>query len=134
MTMAEYHVVTAFLKHDDRILILKRSENVSSFRSLWGGISGFIEGDERPVDRAFAEIREETGIGKKDLELVKEGRPFPVVHGKITWIVHPFLFSSKTADVKLDREHTDKEWIYPEDLDKYTTVTDLGKSLERVIS
>ena len=55
------NIVTSFLKNDDQILILKRSNKVKSMKNLWAGISGIIEKDDlSPLSRAEIEIFEET--------------------------------------------------------------------------
>jgi len=64
------NIVTSFIKNDDKILILKRSDKVKSMKCLWAGVSGIIEkNDTTPLDRAKIEIFEETGINEKEIEL-----------------------------------------------------------------
>ena len=46
------NIVTSFLKNKEQILILKRSQNVKSMKGLWGGVSGVIENNENPLQRA----------------------------------------------------------------------------------
>lgn len=130
-------IVTSFLKFGNRILILRRSDKVSTYKWRWGGVSGFLEGNEKPVERAMKEIKEETGLAGNDLELVKEGRTFSFddqdEEFKTKWVVHPFLFRAKTGKIRIDREHFEFKWIKPEDLPKYFTVPKLEKSLKRVL-
>ena len=67
------NIVTSFLKNDNKILILKRSDKVKSMRNLWAGISGIIEKDDlSPLSRAEIEIFEETGIKREQINLLKE--------------------------------------------------------------
>jgi 8-oxo-dGTP pyrophosphatase MutT (NUDIX family) len=129
------HVVTAFLRYKDKILILRRSDSVGTYKGRWGGISGYIEEDESPLDRAVIEVRQETGIKKNEIMLIKEGRPFVVKDEFINkkWIVHPFLFRVRTDKIKLDKEHKETKWIKPEELTEYDTVPELEKSLKRVL-
>ncbi|MCD6467174.1 MAG: NUDIX domain-containing protein, partial [Methanomicrobia archaeon] len=61
-------VVTSFLSFDNKILILKRSEKVSTYKGKWAGISGYIE-DETPLEAAQREIFEELGLKKEDITL-----------------------------------------------------------------
>jgi len=66
------NIVTSFIKNDDKILILKRSDKVKSMKCLWAGVSGIIEkNDTTPLERAKIEIFEETGINEKEIELLK---------------------------------------------------------------
>ena len=51
-------IVTSFIKDNKKILILKRSKKVKSMKGLWSGISGIIEKDEIPLERAKIEIFE----------------------------------------------------------------------------
>ena len=70
--MYSTNIVTSFIKNDDKILILKRSDKVKSMKCLWAGVSGIIEkNDTTPLDRAKIEIFEETGINEKEIELLK---------------------------------------------------------------
>ena len=52
------NIVTSFLKNQDKILILKRSQDVKSMKGLWSGVSGVIENQENPLKRAEIEIFE----------------------------------------------------------------------------
>ena len=71
--MHKTRIVTSFLKNSEEILLLKRSGKVKSMKNLWAGISGIIEGEEKPIKRAEIEIFEEAGIKKSDITLLKEG-------------------------------------------------------------
>jgi len=131
--MDEKHVVTCFLEHSRKILILRRSSKVGTYRRSWAGVSGYIETND--IDQAFTEIRQETQLYQKDLKLIKKGKPLEVIDKNLnrTWIVHPFLFHVKAPDkIKIDWEHTESKWIKPSELKKYDTVPGLGKALARV--
>lgn len=131
--MEEKHVVTCFLEHGRKILILRRSSKVGTYRRSWAGVSGYLETND--IDQAYAEISEETELYKKDLKLVKKGAPLEVIDKNLNrkWIVYPFLFHVKAPDkIKIDWEHTEARWIKPSELKKYETVPGLAKALARV--
>ena len=133
-TLEEKHVVTCFLEHGGKILILRRSNKVSTYRRSWAGVSGYMETSD--TEQAFTEIREETELYKNDLKLVRKGEPLEVIDRSLNrkWIVHPFLFHVKSPEkIKTDWEHTEIKWIKPEQLSKYETVPGLKKALTRVI-
>jgi len=133
-TLEEKHVVTCFLEHGGKILILRRSSRVGTYRRSWAGVSGYIETND--IDQAFTEISEETELYKKDLKLIKKGKPLEVIDKNLNrkWIVHPFLFHVKAPEkIKTDWEHTEVKWIKPGELKKYETVPGLAKALARVI-
>jgi PncC family amidohydrolase len=132
-TIDEKHVVTCFLEHGGKILILRRSSKVGTYRRSWAGISGYLETND--IDQAYTEISEETDLYKKDLKLMKKGEPLEVIDKDLNrkWIVHPFLFHVKAPDkVKIDWEHTEAKWIKPSELKKYETVPGLARALARV--
>ena len=72
----EILVATSILKNNDEILILKRSEKVSSFQGYWSGCSGYIEKNETPKETSLKEIREETGIEERQLRLLIIGNEY----------------------------------------------------------
>ena len=69
--MRSTRIVTSFIKNNNKLLILKRSNKVKSMKGLWSGISGIIEKNENPLDRAKIEIFEEVGITENKITLVK---------------------------------------------------------------
>lgn len=125
------HVVTCFLMRRGKVLILQRSEKVGTFRCKWAGVSGYIEKGERPVDTAFKEIREETGLSGSNVALVREGAPLPIAF--TNFIVHPFLFECKRGRIRLDWEHTAHRWIRPSGLGRFGTVPGLKAALKSVL-
>jgi PncC family amidohydrolase len=130
----EKHVVTCFLEHADKILILRRSSKVGTYQRKWAGISGYMEKEE--LEQAFAEISEETELYKNDLKLIKKGEPLEIIDKGLNrkWIVHPFLFHVKApGKIRIDWEHTDIRWIKPSQLGKYETVPGLKKALSQVL-
>ena len=71
--LQEKHVVTCFLESGNRILILRRSEQVGSYQGIWAGVSGYIEANTTADEQALLEIEEETSLCREDLELIKKG-------------------------------------------------------------
>ncbi len=127
------HVVTCFLENEAEILILRRSGLVGSFQGKWAGVSGYVEitADEQ----SLIEIREETGLSRKDIKLLKKGRSLEVLDRDtgIKWVVHPYLFRILERNkVKIDWEHCETRWIVPKDIDSYETVPRLKEALARV--
>ena len=128
------NIVTVFLEHHKKILILKRSQKVKTMKTKWGGISGYIE-QEEPVMRALKEIEEETGLNNNNVRLINIGEPLEAIQAndpEITWIVHPYLFSSNTDQIRIDWEHDEYRWINPKEIKNYETVPRLGDALDRV--
>ena len=120
-------VVTCLLENKGEILILRRSEEVGTYRELWGGVAGFVEEGEEPFETALKEIKEEVGLEKEDMLSVKKEDviKFTDLYGDklYDWIVYPFLFHIKERDkIQIDWEHTEFRWIKPSELKAYDTV------------
>jgi nicotinamide-nucleotide amidase len=127
-------VVTCFLEHDGKILLLKRSDKVRAYKGLWAGVSGYITTDT--IKQAYTEIREETGLAEKDITLSSYGEPLEIIDRETDhiWIVHPFLFHIDSLDrIQTDWEHSEIRWINPGDISHYATVPGLKQTLERVL-
>lgn len=135
VNLEEKHVVTCFMGHGEKILLLKRSQFVGSYRGRWAGVSGYVEEGNTAYQQALEEIKEETGLDEGDIELAKEGKPLEIVDQKMDrkWIVHPYRFLVMRADkVEIDWEHTEIRWIDPEDMGEYETVPQLKEAWEEV--
>ncbi len=124
-------VVTSFLRHGGKIMLVRRSERVRTFRGRWGGISGYLESED-PLEQAKQEIREETGLHDDQCHLVC-GAPrleVPDPETQIRWLVHPFLFDvEKIGAIRLDWESTELRWVAPGDLHGLPTVPALAEAL-----
>ncbi|MEE9116406.1 MAG: NUDIX domain-containing protein [Thermoplasmata archaeon] len=129
--LEETHVVTSFIENEGGILILKRSELVGAYQGLWAGVSGYLEENETPLERAVKEIEEE--IGLENPELVVEGEPVMSRDDTRIWVIHPYMFHSDSREVTLDWEHTDQRWISPSSIDEFDTVPRLSRTLESVV-
>jgi 8-oxo-dGTP diphosphatase len=62
-------VTLSFLTHGGRILLQRRPAGSDRFAGLWNGVGGHVESIEHAREGALREIREETGLTPKDLEL-----------------------------------------------------------------
>lgn len=112
--LVERAVVTSFLERDGRILVVRRSDRVGSFRGKWSGVSGFLEGPD-PEAHARREVEEETRI--TDLTRLATG---PVVRSRgqdtTIYAIHPFRFAAPRGDVRLDWENVESRWVDPEEM------------------
>jgi 8-oxo-dGTP pyrophosphatase MutT (NUDIX family) len=127
-------VVTCFLLRHSRILILKRSQRVSTFKEKWAAVSGYIECDTD--SQSLTEIEEETGFSPADVKLLKTGRPLEVndAQNGVLWIIHPYLYKVVTdKPVRIDWEHNEFRWIEPAELGNFETVPGLAEALSSVM-
>jgi len=127
-----YDVVTCFLRNRGRILLLRRSTKVGTFKGDWAGVSGYVEGDEIFLETALKEIGEEAGI--VDPALVSTGEAVYARDGNSLFIVHPYLFDVDTRDVRLDWEHAEYRWVKPGEIPAYKGVPKLAEAYRSAVN
>jgi ADP-ribose pyrophosphatase YjhB (NUDIX family) len=129
-------VITVFLSHAGKILVLKRSTKVGTYQGHWAGVSGYLERTD-PLEQAYTEISEEVGLGSDQVTLVRRGAPLEVmdhVHDR-AWRVYPFLFAVREPErIRLDWENTEMRWIHPGEVSRLQTVPGLAEVLQRVLT
>jgi len=126
------------LDKEGKILILKRSKKVKSYKEMWGVVAGYIEKDEKPIDTAIKEIKEEIGFNESNYRLVKSLDPVRLIDyyegKKFDWQIYPFLFIIEKKDkINIDWEHLEYRWVRPSELKNYRTVPHLRKIVLKII-
>ena len=130
--MRSTRIVTSFIKDNDKFLILKRSNKVKSMKGLWAGISGIIENDEEPFNRAKIEIFEELGITEDKIKFLKSASKMKVhspQYENHEWEIFPFLFESNNPTIKLNWENSEYKWVTVDEIKNYETVPSIDKVL-----
>jgi 8-oxo-dGTP diphosphatase len=134
-------VVTCFLIRADsgetRILLARRSQRVGSYHARWAGISGFIETGVLPDEQAFTEIREETGLQREQVRMLRRGAVIEHVDASLGrhWLIHPYLFETLAPDaIQSDWEATEMRWIAPSELPDFETVPKLAEAYESAVN
>ena len=132
-------VATCLLINDEgKLLILKRSEKVRTYKGLWGGVAGYVEENEEPYETAIKEIREEVGIKGVDVSLIRQLDPIKFTDfyegEKYDWKIFPFLFKiEKKGKIDIDSEHLEYRWIPPSEIEKYDTVPHLKDIVSKLL-
>jgi len=132
-------VVSCILINDEgKLLILKRSNKVRTYKGLWGGVAGYVEENEEPYETAIKEISEEVGLNKEDIFLVK--KLYPISFSDLyedeiyNWNIFPFLFKTEKKDkVHIDWEHSQYCWIALTEIERYDTVPHLKEVVSRLL-
>ena len=130
--MRSTKIVTSFITSNEKFLLLKRSEKVKSMKGLWAGISGIIEKNEEPLQRAKIEIFEELGIKENQVKLLKSAEKMRVKSPQYKnheWEIFPFLFEVDIPKIKLNWENSEYKWVTVDELNNYKTVPNLDKVL-----
>jgi isopentenyldiphosphate isomerase len=136
-TSSEAPVITCFVQYEGRILLLRRSDKVGTYRGMWNSVAGYIDEIVPLQQKILEELREELGIREEDIAEIRIAAPYRSVDEAIdkTWIIFPCLTRLKILpQISLDWEHTQYRWISPEELEGYLIVPDLDKSLEKALS
>lgn len=110
-------VINCVLRHDGKILVVKRGSDVGFYPGCWNGISGFLDDARSFEEKVKDEIQEEVGIEARNITAIIRG---PIFHQeesryRKTWIVHPVLVDLLTDIVSLDWEASEYRWINPEE-------------------
>jgi len=133
--MKHVAIVSAFIIYQEKLLILKRSGNVSTHPNLWAAISGYLE-NEYPLLQAYTEIREETGITAPEIKLMVQAKPRIVddIPNQTRWEIHSFLFQArKEIPVRLNWENSSYAWVDIGQLTNYSTVPNLATALDHLL-
>jgi isopentenyldiphosphate isomerase len=125
-------VLTIFIRFNKKILLLKRSQEVLTYKGKWNTVAGYLD-QLRPLDeKVKEELSEELGFNEKDITSYYLGSTYSFDDEEIqkTWVIFPVLVDlNDKPKIVLDWEHTDYKWIYPEEIDQYDTVPNAKKSL-----
>lgn len=125
------------LNEEEKLLILKRSNKVKTYKGFWGGVAGYVEENEKPYETALKEIKEEVGIKKEYIKLIKKLEPISFTdfyeQKRYDWKIFVFLFKIiKKCKIKIDWEHTEYRWIKPSEIVNYNTVPNLNEVVLKI--
>ncbi len=116
-------VVVVFLKYEDEILLLKRSEKVNTRKGGWGVVAGYLDELKPITEKALDEVKEETGITGDDILSIQEGEVFDFEHDGSRFFSYPILMElERKPDIQLSWEHTEYKWANIENLKKYLPI------------
>jgi 8-oxo-dGTP pyrophosphatase MutT (NUDIX family) len=105
-------------------------------KGLWAGVSGIIENNEPPIERAKIEIFEELGIDQQYIRLIKSAKELTIESPQYEghqWVIFPFLFATEKSEIKLNWENSEFRWISANQLKEFHTVSNLEKVLFSVL-
>lgn len=129
-------VLVCFVECEGRLLLLKRSGKVRSYQGKWCAVAGIIDQAKPLEDLVLGELARELGLGVSDVAAIAAGEPYEFADPLLgrSFRIHPVLARlSGKPRIEIDWEHTDFEWITPEQLDQYDTVPMLEESMRRAI-
>lgn len=125
---ADRFVVNLIEDTENRLLFLKRSENLERAPGKWGFCSGRIERGESPGSASTRELREELGESPR-LELKQAFGPVRdrLLGGRYEF--HLFHFRWAGGTIRLNREHTAFAWLSREQFRDYDVMPGLDEDI-----
>ena len=130
-TFYKVHGIRVLIYHNNKLLIMKRAGSDKHDANLWDIPGGKIEAAESVFDAIKREVFEETGINAASIA-IKD------LHGLVIGdfdsgnklVIAVYECHSSTADISLNKEHSDYRWINLSELSSYG----LGRILKAVQS
>lgn len=121
-----FGVVSCFLEHDGKILLLKRLDSKSQ-GSKWGLPAGKMEKGETSIDAVRREIMEETGI-LIDKNRLNYYKTVFVRYPRKDFVYHMFHcnMDSKPQVQLCENEHIEFRWATPVEAIRMHLITDLA--------
>ena len=107
----------AFVRPEDRVLLMQRSDDIGDLPGAWDGVYG--AGDPDDIEAVTARISECTGIDSDALTYVRSGAARGISFGKTSSAparlveVTPLLFLGDKANISAKTIYKNCEWIDP---------------------
>jgi 8-oxo-dGTP diphosphatase len=124
-------VVTGFLLHEEKVLIIQRSPQESFLPGFYELPGGKVDFGETPQDALKREFLEETHLS------IEVGKPFYTFSYlsddgqrhtvEIVYIVS--IRPNPSSEIHLSEDHTDYRWIAPHEVEQYP----LSSAMKEVI-
>ena len=128
--MKKYNVEVVFNKDVTKTLMCKRTKE--PYKGLYNFVGGKIEDDDNRLNEAYRELKEETNISKKDIELVH----FMDLNYISLDILMEVYYGILNKDVELIEEVNKLEWVDINDnffdMKKYAGEGNIGHIIEEI--
>ena len=110
---SEKLAVKSFIVNDNKLLIIKRTNDDIQKPGIWEIPGGRIDKKEDLIKGLIREVKEETNLDIKVIKPLNFQEFIRDDKQKIKMTI--FLCKALNNDVKLSKEHTNFEWIYIDD-------------------
>jgi 8-oxo-dGTP diphosphatase len=118
--------VCILFNEENKILLLKRSENDQWMAGKFALVGGGCEEHEIPEETMIREIKEETNLSVKKPKLV-----YSTIEGNT--FVYVFIAKTNNSDrIKINDEHTGYVWVNSSEISTHDTVPNIMDMIKRV--
>ena len=128
--MKKYNVEVVFNKDMTKTLMCKRTKE--PYKGLYNFVGGKIEDDDNRLNEAYRELKEETNISKKDIELVH----FMDLNYISLGVLMEVYYGILNKDVELIEEVNKLEWVDINDnffdMSRYAGEGNIGHIIEEI--
>ena len=127
--------LSCFIKYEDKILLLKRSDKVMAYKGQWFCLGGFIDEPKSIRQKVLEELHEELGLSENDVKNIKTAPSYTYQDSsaKKSWILYPVIVElNNQPEIKLDWEHTAYKWVKKEELASFDLPSTLREALKKV--
>jgi len=101
----------AFVRHENKVLLMQRADGVADFPGAWDGVYGI--GDPNNTEAVAKRIEEATGIPAANLTHVRSAEARGLEFGNRLNDVKPILFMSESTEVEPRTLYKNSEWVDP---------------------
>jgi ADP-ribose pyrophosphatase YjhB (NUDIX family) len=127
--------VACFVTHQDKVLLLKRSQEVATNKGKWHVIAGYYDEVVPVKDKVMEELGEEAGLKESDIHLfqVNQLLEIPLPSGQ-TWYVVPVQIELSGEIVPtINWESTEHKWVTKDEASKLDLVPGVLSMLNQIL-
>ena len=108
----------AFVRHEEKLLLMRRNKSDGDFPALWDGVWGVAD----TPDEVLARVAESTGLPLESLHFHSTGPERGIDMGRSLVDVMPILVVSSSDEVEVSGRYSEHQWIDPGELQNYNCI------------
>jgi len=129
--MKKHVSVAGILKYNNKILIVRRSNEEEIFPGYYEFPGGSIEIRETPEEALIREYKEEVNLDIKIIDIIRVFS-YTFKDREIIELVYTVSLDDDPKNARLSNEHDDMQWIAKEEIGKYKLSEEILKSIRKI--
>lgn len=125
MEIKQKILVTAIIIENNKVLMQRRTDNVSTHEGKWTTPSGMVEINEHPADAIIREVKEELNLDVEILQVIPAIDSFPNHKDKYHLVYLAYLCKitgGELANTDEDGDISEVAWFNLDELDQVPTI------------